>query len=197
MTDSPQSKWSMTAEAMERLLRALASDRDAAAASYELLRRRLIKFFQWERCPDPAQCADEAIDRLARRLESGESIADIPSYALGVARLVRKEALGAARRDAVKIAAARLQVTDRDQKEEALACLEECLDSLPASDRELLVRYYLGSGRDRIERRRQMAAELRTSVNALRNRALRLRDRLEGCVRDRLAQRKTVMNRRN
>jgi hypothetical protein len=42
--------------------------------------------------------------------------------------------------------------------------------------------YYAGEKRARIERRQRLAAQLGIEINALRNRALRLREKLETCV---------------
>jgi DNA-directed RNA polymerase specialized sigma24 family protein len=183
MTDSPRSKWTLNAEAMERLLRVLSPDREAAGEAYELLRRRLIKFFQWERCLDPEQCADESINRLARRIESGEHIGNVQRYALGVAGLVRMEAQAAGRREAALVSIIE-PLIQSDRQDESLDCLDRCLDSLPPGDKDFLLRYYSGSGRERAQRRRELAARFDTSINALRNRALRLREKMERCVRD-------------
>ena len=60
--------------------------------------------------------------------------------------------------------------------------LSHCLDCLTSDNRQLLERYYSGDGSDRIRNRQTLAAELGIAINALRNRALRLRDSLENCT---------------
>jgi len=54
---------------------------------------------------------------------------------------------------------------------------------LEAEDRELIVGYYHGEQRAKINNRRAMAAKLGVSMNALSIRACRIRDKLEACVR--------------
>lgn len=187
MTDYPRSKWILTSEAMERLLQALSTDREAAGQAYELLRRRLIKFFQWDQCPDAEQCADESINRLARRLESGERIENVQNYALGVARLVRMEVRAALHKEAVLLDTLTTPAAIGPDPC-ALHCLDRCLDRLAAAEKEFLLRYYSGRGRDQAEQRREMAERHEMNINALRNRALRLRERVERCVRQCLSQ---------
>jgi DNA-directed RNA polymerase specialized sigma24 family protein len=65
-----------------------------------------------------------------------------------------------------------------DVEEVRDACLNRCLAELSAKDRDLIVAYYVGTGRDRIVGRARLAAALGLSENALRLRAQRLRDRL-------------------
>lgn len=72
--------------------------------------------------------------------------------------------------------------------ESALACLEECMDALDREQRALLIEYYRGNGKTRIENRRRLAEQLGIELNALRNRAMRLRERVETCVRAKLEQ---------
>ena len=66
-------KWEFTATALERLLARLDADADRAAEAYEVLRQTLTRFFDWRGAHFPDECADEAINRLARRLDAGRS----------------------------------------------------------------------------------------------------------------------------
>ena len=68
------------------------------------------------------------------------------------------------------------------QRETRLGCLDDCLRALPENGRELIVEYYQDDKRDRIERRKDIAARLGLQREALANRAQRLRDKLERCV---------------
>jgi DNA-directed RNA polymerase specialized sigma24 family protein len=68
--------------------------------------------------------------------------------------------------------------------EEALRCLEDCLEQLPPETRAFILDYYAGDGQDRITNRRRLADEMGTGLNALRNRALRLRANLQECVQE-------------
>lgn len=169
----------------ERLLVALSADRAAAGEAYEHLRLRLVKFFAWEDCRHPEDCADEALNRVARRLGAGEDVHNLPAYAAGVARLVLKEALRAQNREHSTVAEIPVQPAP-EPDEETARCLEECLNQLPKEGKQLILRYYEGDAAARIRNRQQMAGDLGVSLNSLRNRALRLRDKLEECMRSRL-----------
>lgn len=61
-------------------------------------------------------------------------------------------------------------------------CLARCLQELSPEGRGLILDYYQGDAGVRIRQRQTMAAQLGISLNSLRNRALRLRDRLEKCL---------------
>ena len=67
-------------------------------------------------------------------------------------------------------------------REQRLDCLEPCLQKLRPEQRELAVEYFRDSGRQRIERRRDLARRLGITMNALGIRAFRIRDTLMTCV---------------
>ncbi len=180
-------KWELTPEALDRLLARLDADPTMAGEKYEHLRRALVKFFVWHGSPEPDTGADETLDRLARRLESGQGIDDLPSFAHGVARMLRLER--------ARQAAARPLVFDTELAERSAAPapeadelsehVEACLEGLATPDRTLILRYYVGQGREKIALRSRMAREFGISENALRHRAQRLRDQLKQCVQHR------------
>ena len=187
-------KWHVTREAFQRLLAVLGDDHHQAALRYEGIRTRLIKYFAWERCPYPEEHADEVFDRVARRIAEGESLANPEAYFRGVARLLVKEIGADLRRrsqvlDEIGRAAAR-PVAIRDSEDHEAHCLETCLDRLPAESRGFILRYYEGDKQTRIAGRKALALQLGIPLNALRNRALRLRGNLERCVRQYLERRK-------
>lgn len=174
----------LTADAFALLLARLDPDPERAGEAYESLRRTLGAFFAWRGAATPNECADETLDRLAAKLAEGLVIVDVRRFARGVARLVLLEHW----RDP---AAQRAPVDDRlraappsapTSDDHRHACLDRCLAELPAEGRTLILRYYTADGRDRIDSRRRLAGELRVSESALRNRAQRLRDRLERCL---------------
>ena len=63
-----------------------------------------------------------------------------------------------------------------------MACLDRCLDHLPASTRELVLEYYRHEKRAKIDHHMALAQRLGIAVNALRIRAHRVRKHLEKCV---------------
>jgi DNA-directed RNA polymerase specialized sigma24 family protein len=64
-----------------------------------------------------------------------------------------------------------------------LDCLDSCLAQLTPDSRALIVDYYSDHGNGRIAARKLLAARLGINTEAVANRAQRLRDKLEQCVR--------------
>jgi DNA-directed RNA polymerase specialized sigma24 family protein len=178
----------LTPETFARLLLSLDADRERAGEKYEELRRTLIRFFEWRGAPFPEEHADEAFNRVARKLGEGVEIKNVGGYCYEVARLVflettkgadsRKESL-----DSLKSELAAADTTGEDvEKELRLSCLEDCLSALPAESAELILEYYRYEERGQIERRKALAERFGLRRDALANRAQRLRDKLEHCV---------------
>jgi DNA-directed RNA polymerase specialized sigma24 family protein len=166
-------------EQFEALLAALDADRTQAGERYDALHRRLVQFFGWENGSEPEALADEVMDRVARRICEGEPVTQPAAYAMGVARFVLREDQARARRNERAL----LEMPKRETEDaRPMECLERCLGTMPEAARGLLMAYYSGDGGARIARRKQLAAELGIELNALRNRALRLRQQLERCV---------------
>jgi DNA-directed RNA polymerase specialized sigma24 family protein len=168
---------------LARLLARLGPDEDRAGREYERLRRTLIRFFDWRGAWPSDECADETIDRLARKLQD-TVVDDVCAYAHGIARMVLLEWQR-------KPALAPIDVAEHPQAMPEVAvdaeglqeCFEQCLAELPAESRALILDYYQGERAAKIANRQRMAAELKVSDNALRSRVQRVRDRLEQCVR--------------
>jgi DNA-directed RNA polymerase specialized sigma24 family protein len=179
-------QWELTASALERLLARLDADASRAAEAYETLRLGLTRFFDWRGAHFPDECADETLNRLARRLDEGAEVADVRGFALGIARLVLLERARSPqlRQDELNeqlLTAAPAPVLDHSPR--LHDCLDTCLASLPADARTLILEYYQDQRREKIDRRMRLAGQLGLSANALRSRAQRVRDRLERCVR--------------
>jgi DNA-directed RNA polymerase specialized sigma24 family protein len=173
----------LTAVDFTRLLGRLHPDAEQAGQEYERLRRALVKFFDWRGAAVPEECADETLDRLAKRLQE-TVVDDVRHYAHGIARLVlleRRRGPTMTSIDAHPNVATVLptMVAEDDRLHD---CLERCLSQFPEDSRSLMVRYYEGDGSGRIEGRRRLAGTMGLSDNALRSRVQRLRDRLESCV---------------
>src|SRR6267378_7125721 len=81
-------KWTLTQEAFDRLLHSLDAERDRAGSIYQETRSNLIRFFEWRGCPFPEDHADEAINRVAKRVSEGEEVREPAKYFFGVARLL-------------------------------------------------------------------------------------------------------------
>ena len=177
----------LTGAALAGLLARLDPETDRAGEKYEALRTALVRFFDWRGAAFPDDCADQAIDRLARRIADAEPIADIRSYGLGIARLVWLEQSRApsARTTSLEEAGVHDIPANPVVSEELPVneCFDRCLAELPADGRALILRYYTHERHGQIDARAALARELDLTPNALRSRAQRLRDRLERCVR--------------
>jgi RNA polymerase sigma factor (sigma-70 family) len=188
--------WSLTPESFETLLAFLDADRDRAAEKYEDLRRMLISFFEFRGLRDVEDKADEVINRVARRLSEKQEITVSPStYFYAVARnvwrelLAQNQAIKALEREyAVNNGRAAEQHEQQALQERRLECLEHSLQALPLESRELLAQYYEGQGQHKIRIRKDLAARLGIPLNALRIRALRLREKLREQVQNCLDQ---------
>ena len=185
MADGTDDRRSITAPGFARLLARLDPDLEQAGQEYERLRRALLKFFDWRGASSPDECADETLNRLARRLEE-TAVDDVRNYARGIARLVllerRRRPAFSSLNQHPDIAGAAAAPPDEDE-ERLRRCFDRCLADIPEDGRSLVIRYYEGERHAKISNRRELAATLGLSDNALRNRVQRLRDRLEQCVR--------------
>lgn len=166
--------WQLDRAALDALLDTLAPDREEAGCKYEELRRRLINLFAWERCDSPESLADEVLNRLARKAIAGVVIPHLDRFAFGVARLVIQEEERKRRNRQAVLREFQARGKSNDSESDGMDVIASCLAALPQDRRELIERYY---GADR----KALAHELGISMNALRNRALRIREELFDC----------------
>jgi DNA-directed RNA polymerase specialized sigma24 family protein len=161
-------------EGLEALLRALGPDRELAGRNYEDLRRRLINLFAWEQFDAADELADEALNRLAKKVMDGTEIPNLDRFAFGIARLLMQEE-GRRKRNLQSVLLELQRGTPHSPDWGSLDAMDRCLAALPKDRRELIERYY---AEDRVA----LARSLDISVNALRNRAMRIREELFKCV---------------
>lgn len=185
VTQKTRPKWELTGAAFAKLLARLDADEERAGARYEALRLALVKFFDWQGVALAEDLTDETLNRVARKLDEGETLHDVPAYCHGVARLVLREYQRSSAQRRVNIeevtpVAAPPEIVEPDQRR---ACLAGCLGELPMESRQLILRYYQDDKRQKIDARAALAAQLGIPLNALRSRAQRIRDRLEQCVK--------------
>lgn len=180
----------MTPEEFETLLSLLSPDREEAGRRYEILRRKLIRFFQSWGCDRPEELTDKTFDVVAKRLRQGTEIkADDPSsYFYGVARNVyREHARFKQREQKMQESQDLLPVLTPDPEPDGrLDILRECLGKLSDDERRLVLKYH--QGEDKIRSRKELCHETGIpTLNALRIRVHRIRRKLEECVESRLA----------
>jgi DNA-directed RNA polymerase specialized sigma24 family protein len=188
--------WAQTPGAFRHLLTWLDEGVDSDGERYLEMRRRLVSYFGRKRCLSPDELADETLNRVARKLEEQGTITDAAParYCYIVAKFVFLEYLrGAERRqtsldelrevpDAMSRPAEARADEDAAADERRFDCLDRCLRQLTAYDRALILEYYSGDQGPCVERRRQLAARLGLTANALTIRACRIRGALEACV---------------
>ena len=178
-------EWVMNQDDFDRFLAWLDPDRDEACKKYEKICRRIMTICRARSIPeiDAEEIVDETIDRVVRKVpQIADSYKGDPApYCYGVARNVIHE-WERRRRPPVPPPPPSPDVVK--EKEWRDACLRRCLKKLSPKDQDLLLDYYALDGREKIERRRQLAAELGISENALRIRLSRLRATLKDCMQE-------------
>ncbi len=192
--------WALTPSAWSQLLAWLDQSSDSGGERYLEMRRRLVQYFDRRNCLAPDDLADETLNRIARRLEEEGSMAgETPAHSCYiVARFVFHEYLRRGERRQVSLdelpdhqEPANEPAPDErggeETREKMMACLEECLQGLGRDAYDLISQYYSGEQRVKIENRRELAARLGITINALSIRACRIRDKLETCVVECLA----------
>jgi DNA-directed RNA polymerase specialized sigma24 family protein len=187
--------WTLTGPAFDDLLAALDDDRVRAADTYERIRHRLTKLFEWRGCLNADELTDRTFDRVARRLNEGATVTTRDAYLFchGVALNVLREHWRSPARaaDAIIAEDPRLVAVDASRAAESAAArieherlldrLASCLDALPPESRRLVAAYHLREN-GQIAARKAIAADLGLPLNALRIRVFRLRQALERCV---------------
>src|SRR4051794_14055470 len=174
-----------------RLLRWLDDGSDSQGERYLEMRRRLVAYFDRRNRPAPDTLADETFDRVSRTLEESGRINVTPParYCYVIARFVLLEDIRRTDRSvpfdetrAIQRQGSTASVDEDRAWERSLDCLDRCLRALKPRDRDLIVEYYRDAKRQRIDRRRELAARMGITMNALGIRTCRLRASLEACV---------------
>lgn len=192
--------WRATPESFARLLHWLdggSTDAEAQGQAYEAMRQRLVTYFDRKNCRTPDDLTDETLNRVMKWLEQHrkEEDAEPAKICYNTARFVFHEYLRRpehAQNDLAELPVAHQPAEDprvtatlneeEEAKEKRLSCLETCSAKLPTEDQEMIVRYYYGEQRVKLDNRKALAAERGMTANALNIKACRVRDKLRGCV---------------
>jgi DNA-directed RNA polymerase specialized sigma24 family protein len=167
-------------EAFEKLLAWLDPDRDKAVEKYQRIYLRLVRIFATRGRADAEELADQTVNVVASKIDHLiETYHGEPAlYFYGVAKKIYQESLKP------KPLPPPSPPPD-DEIEQRFACLEECLRKVTTPDEaKLVLRYHEGEGQARIENRKQLAAELGISMNALRIRICHIQARLRPCIEE-------------
>jgi RNA polymerase sigma factor (sigma-70 family) len=181
-----------TDNSFNELLAWLHPEPETAASIYETVRADLIRIFRWRGCSDPEGMADETIIRVTRKVSeiAASYIGSPTSYFYGVAKNLLHEY---DRRRDVSLSPEAEQfilpapLAEDDSSERVYECFERCLKRLEARERKLVIRYYDGQGKTKIDGRKRLAEKLGIDLNALRVRTRRIRAKLRECIEKCLA----------
>jgi len=173
----------LTQDLFDDLLNWLDSDRERAGVEYEDIRRRLIKLFVCRHCHDPEALADETINRVAMKVGQIKDtfVGPRAPYFYGVANKIHHEYLRV--KPMIPVPPGVSTVTIADEVEPEFTCLEHCLERQTPANRKLVLEYYKGEKRTKIEYRKGLAEQHGIALNALRIRVHRIRGLLEECVK--------------
>jgi RNA polymerase sigma factor (sigma-70 family) len=182
----------MNEEDWNRFLAWLDPDREQAALNYEEIRNNLIRILNRRGCPNANDLADRAFDRVMLHLPKF-----IETYNGPPAKYIIRVAINLCADERKRIGivdpiprpntkndprVTPRQEDDKRELERRHRCLETCLGKLPDGKRQLILDYYTGKGREKIENRQRIADYLGISLNALAIRVLRIRESLETCI---------------
>lgn len=170
--------------ALDFLLAKLDADREQAGEKYLALLDELANYLRVKNCFDSRLAAEDALDRVARKIAGGEDVLNIRAYAFRVAKFVLLENLRKVRPAEFPEDYENRFAAPESQSDFRLECLEECLKTLDALDREIIVNWYQGEGKEKATLKTALGAKLNLSMTAMKLRAMRARQRLEKCIND-------------
>ena len=175
--------WDLTPAEFDRLLGWLDSDREKAGERFLKIRERLTCILVSRGCHEAEDVVFEAARRIARKPPAlfEEYEGDPARYFYRVAYNVFLEWL-TDQPDWTTLPPVR-SVSQLENDEERLGCLDHCLRQLTLQDQDLLLGYYRGDGQAKIKERKVLADELQVTENALRIRVSRLRQTVLDCLK--------------
>lgn len=183
--------WELNRQSFEKMLDWLDKDREIAGQKYEAIRLRLIKVLNYRGCSEGESLADEAIDRVMRKIDKlAETYEGDPVYYfLNVANKIYLEHR---RKPApVELPGNLAELPEPDSEEDfepEYECLKKCLGNLSASKRGFILDYYQEDKKKKIAGLRRIAESEGIELTSLHMRAFRLRESLQKCVLNCLAE---------
>ena len=167
-------------EAFDKLLLWLDPDRNKAAEKYERIQYRLIKVFAAWGCFDAEDLSDETINVVTLKIDwlIENYVGDPALYFFGVAKKIYLERLKQ------KPVPPPPPPPDppTEELEQMLDCLDKCKEELLEKDRTLLYEYHPEENKGKITKRKELAAKLGVTSNALRIRMCHIHSRLRVCI---------------
>lgn len=185
----------LTQEGLDRLLGWLHADRERAGRIlYEEIRPALVGGFRAHACPEAH--ADDLADETMLRVSCEPQeffdtyVGEPLRYFRRVAHFVHLEYLRRQRKTVPlpEDMEVRAPAAPDPEVEREYGCLEECISHLRPNSREIVLQYYQGDRRVKIELRKALAARLETKLPQLRLKAHRIRLTLRDCIVNCLSQ---------
>lgn len=176
----------LTEDSFNGLLGWLDADKKNAAEKYEIIRRKLLKFFEWRRCRSPEEYTDLTFDRVAKKITEGEIIRtqDKFLYIHGVALNLLKEYFKKPPITNLENDPPNEILTDEsDDNPNIIEKQLACLDLLPSYEREMIIAYYQVDALLNKVKRRVLARRYRITENSLRIKVHRIREKLRECLK--------------
>jgi DNA-directed RNA polymerase specialized sigma24 family protein len=187
MSKSPDLK----VHAIAVFLGRLDADPARAREKYEEHRRRLIRIIAAQPRPGGSaeDIADEAIDKVASRMEAGGNIQDVAAYLTVVALNLIKELFRQPHLDQLDDWRSETLVSpenDPREKEVERTCYIECLAKLNAKDRKLLRDFYahIEEGKHDKAHKESVARQYGKNLPSLRVTISRLQKKLRACKQE-------------
>ena len=175
-------KKELTPEAFGKFLRWFSEDDVLSVREYQSVRMKLVRYFVHKGCADPDELFDKTVDIVVGKIDTCGNCPSPLAYCYGVAKNIWRQDLRDRKSGSpLDENIARPTHPETEIHEQELKCLEDCMNQLPLSDREVVIRYHQGQGREKIEIRRLLADEL-GGGNALRIKMCRIRKDLRICV---------------
>ncbi len=177
MTAEPDS----SRDTFEKFLLWLSPARELAVKKYGEIMQKTGKYFVRKGCPDSEELACETRDRVIRIVNAGNEYPNPEALFWSVAHKVwkeyaRKPQPGPLPEDDLLA----VPPQETELRERQAYCLQQCLDQLPQSERDLITRYYQSRGHKNEARKLLMAEH--GQGNTLRVKALRIRIKLRACM---------------
>lgn len=168
---------------------------DLSDGQFDITRKKLITFLARKGCLASAvdELADEAITRWGEGVSEKGKPGDL-AFLFAIAKNVYLEYLRKSKRfvplddlpNGQGPAVNPPDDFDQTSSDHRLECLQQCLQEMKPQDQELILGYYRGGGKegDLKRARAQLAEKLGISTEALTLRAMRLRIKIDPCLKD-------------
>ena len=187
--DNPRNRQNVSEEDFAHFLKYLSPDTEEAGRLYERLHKNLTRYCAILGDSDPETAATLTIDRAILKIVAGAVVPDVGKYCRGIARNVVRERSRVVQRE---ISAFNEFIEDRnnsftEEMERIYSIMKSCFEKLAVEDQQLLKEYCKDlKGRALSKHRDALAKSLGKTMVALRIQVQRLRNKLKGCVKERL-----------